>query len=104
MSSPSLIKYSPGQLIVHKKYGYRGVIVEVDDSFQGTEEQYHGANTTNPPRDEPWYHILVDGSDYVTYVPEGQIDADSSLEPINHPRITEIFHDFKGGRYLRPLH
>ncbi|NQZ01587.1 MAG: heat shock protein HspQ [Bdellovibrionales bacterium] len=102
--SPSLIKYSPGQLIVHKKYGYRGVIIEVDDCFQGTEEQYHGANTTDPPRDKPWYHILVDGSDYVTYVPEMQIEVDPSLEPINHPKITEIFHDFRDGKYFRPLH
>lgn len=103
-SSPSLIKFSPGQLVVHKKYGYRGVITEVDDCFQGTEEQYEGANSNNPPRDKPWYHILVDGSDYTTYVPEKQIDVDPSLEPISHPQLTEIFHDFQDGKYLRPLH
>jgi len=102
--SPSLIKFSPGLLVVHKKYGYRGVIIEVDDCFQGTEEQYEGANASHPPKDKPWYHVLVDGSDYVTYVPERQIELDPSSEPINHPRLTEIFIDFQDGKYRRSLH
>ena len=103
-SANPLIKYSPGQLIVHKKYGYRGVIIEVDDCFSGTEEQYEEASNDKPSRDQAWYHVLVDGSDYVTYVAECFLNSDSSQEPINHPQITEVFHQFEGGRYHRQLH
>lgn len=98
------IKFSPGQLIVHKKYGYRGVIIEVDDCFSGTDEQYEEASNDKPSKKQAWYHVLVDGSDYVTYVAESFLNTDSSNEPISHPQITEVFHQFEGGRYYRQLH
>lgn len=98
------IKYSPGQLIVHKKYGYRGVIVEVDDCFKGTQELYEETTTDYPDKMQPWYHVLVDGSDYVTYVAEAFLDLDSSREPINHPRLTEVFTGFEDGKYRRQVH
>lgn len=103
-ANPSLFLFSPGQLIIVKKYGYRGVIIEMDDGFQGPEEHYEEFAEDNPSRDEPWYHILVDGADYVTYVPESVLQADSSMEPISHPRVADIFHDFQNGKYLRQLH
>ena len=33
-------KYSLGQIIHHLRFDYRGVIVDVDATFQGTEEWY----------------------------------------------------------------
>jgi heat shock protein HspQ len=108
MGSPkntsSKIKYSPGQLIVHKKYGYRGVIIEVDDCFKGSDELYEETTNDYPDRNQAWYHILVDGSDYVTYVAESYLNLDSSHEPINHPQLTEVFSAFEGGKYLRQVH
>ncbi|MCB0406563.1 MAG: heat shock protein HspQ [Bdellovibrionales bacterium] len=104
ISHPSLIKFSPGQLIVHKKYGYRGVIIEVDDRFSGTEEMYKDTTNDYPSKDQAWYHVLVDGSDYVTYVAESLLELDPSQEPINHPQLTQVFQGFEGGKYLRQLH
>lgn len=99
-----LIKYSPGELVVHKKFGYRGVIIEVDDGYDGSEEEYNEVSTDQPKKDQPWYRVLVDGSDYVTYVAESFLDCDPSLEPINHPQLTEVFHKFEDGKYLRQFH
>ena len=37
-------RFRPGQLVHHKLFGYRGVVVDVDATFQGTDEWYadHG--------------------------------------------------------------
>lgn len=99
-----LIKFSPGELVVHKKYGYRGVIIEVDDGYDGTDDDHEQGSNEEHEKDQPWYRVLVDGSDYITYVAEVVLDSDPSLEPINHPQLTEVFHKFEDGKYLRQLH
>lgn len=43
-------KFSVGQLIHHKKFDYRGVIVDVDPQFQGTEEWYEQVAKSRPDR------------------------------------------------------
>ena len=60
--------YSVGQIIHHLRFDYRGVIVDVDATFQGTEEWYVEMAKSKPPRDKPWYHVLVDQSFTMTYV------------------------------------
>ena len=63
-------KYTVGQVIHHRRFNYRGVVIDVDHRFHGTETWYKQMATSNPPRDRPWYHVLVDESDQVTYVAE----------------------------------
>ncbi|MCS5609579.1 MAG: heat shock protein HspQ, partial [Candidatus Poribacteria bacterium] len=46
--------FSIGQLIHHKRFDYRGVIVDVDPDFQGTEEWYSQMATSKPPKGKPW--------------------------------------------------
>ena len=40
-----------------------------------------------PPKDEPWYHVLVDGSTQMTYVAERNLEADPDPGPIQHPLL-----------------
>ena len=54
---------------------------------------------SRPPRDKPWYHILVDDSDRVTYVAERHLEADDSSEPVTHPAIGAFFTAFEHGSY-----
>ena len=51
--------YKIGQLIKHKLFNYRGVILKVDDSFKSTEEWYNHVAKSKPPKDKPWYTVLV---------------------------------------------
>ena len=92
-------KYSVGQIIHHLRFDYRGVIVDVDAIFQGTEEWYREMAKSKPPRDKPWYHVLVDQSFTMTYVAERNLEADLSPKPINHPLVDQYFSRFEKGSY-----
>ena len=100
VSPVSTSKFSVGELIHHKKFDYRGVIVDVDASFQLSDEWYDNVAKSKPPKDKPWYHVLVDGSVKMTYVAERHLENDLSGEPVAHPLVNKIFGQFKDGRYL----
>lgn len=94
-------KFSIGELIHHRLFDYRGVIVDVDQTFRGTEEWYQAVARSLPPKDKPWYHVLVHDSDHFTYVAERNLEADEKREPLVHPMLDKFFSRFEGGRYLR---
>ena len=93
-------KFTVGQLIIHKLFNYRGVIVDVDPCYQGTEEWYNQMALTRPPLDKPWYRVLVHNAAYETYVAERNLDPDDSQTPVNNPMLAEYFDDFIEGRYI----
>ena len=64
------VKFSVGDLVHHRIFNYRGVIVDVDRNFQSSEEWYEIVAKSRPPKNRPWYHVLVHGSDHSTYVAE----------------------------------
>ena len=88
-------RFSVGQIVHHLKFDYRGVIVDVDAEFQGSEEWYQQVALSRPPKDKPWYQVLVDGTQHMTYVAERHLEADSSCKPISHPGIDAFFDEFK---------
>jgi heat shock protein HspQ len=91
--------FSPGQLVQHKLFEYRGVIADVDATFQLSDEWYDQVARSRPPKDQPWYHVLVHDGDHMTYVAQRHLEADSSVEPIKHPLIDRFFSAFRDGRY-----
>lgn len=93
-------QFHVGQLISHQKFEYRGVIFDVDPIFSGDEEWYDVMARSRPPKDKPWYHVLVHGSDHTTYVAERHLAPDTSGNPIVHPLIDEMFSRFDSGIYV----
>lgn len=93
-------RFTVGQLIHHRLFDYRGVIFDVDPVFMGSEAWYEQVARTRPPRDHPWYHVLVDGSDHTTYVAERNLESDASGAPVNHPLLEEFFSEFHSGHYV----
>ncbi len=93
-------KFNIGQLITHKLFNYRGVIVDVDPVFQGADEWYDKVALSRPPKDKPWYKVLVHNSDQETYVAERNLGHDSSRDPVNHPMVDAYFKRFHNGQYL----
>ncbi|MCH8843095.1 MAG: heat shock protein HspQ [SAR324 cluster bacterium] len=93
-------KYFVGQVIHHKRFGYRGVIYDVDPIFQGSEEWYEVMARSRPPRDQPWYHVLVGNLSQTTYVAERNLESDESGEPVWHPLIDRLFSGFRNGHYI----
>lgn len=94
-------KFSVGELIHHRLFDYRGVIVDVDPEFQGTEEWYEQVAGSQPPKDQPWYHVLVHNATHNTYVAERNLESDASVEPISHPYIDLVFDSFEKGVYVK---
>lgn len=94
-------KFQSGQVIHHKRFGYRGVIVSVDETFQGSDDWYRDVARSRPPKDRPWYHVLVDGSNHETYVAERHLELDRTREPIEHPLVEVFFDELRDGRYVR---
>ena len=91
--------WSIGQLVHHKLFDYRGVIVDVDPVFQGTDEWYEQVARSRPPKDEPWYRVLVHEAGHETYVAERNLAADLSPAPVTHPLVDEFFTGFSDGVY-----
>ena len=94
-------KFSVGQVIHHKRFDYRGVVVDVDPTFQGTEAWYEEVARSRPPKDKPWYHVLVHAAGVETYVAERHLEADATGEPVDHPAISQFFTGMKDGVYQR---
>lgn len=97
--SSSKAKFFVGALIHHHLFDYRGVIFDVDPQFQGSAAWYAQMARSRPPRDEPWYHVLVHDAMHTTYVAEQNLDADATGAPIRHPLLEEFFDGFEDGRY-----
>ena len=95
-----LPEFEPGQIVRHRRYGYRGLVVDFDMRCRATDSWYL-ANQSQPNRDQPWYHVLVDGSDRVTYAAEQNLSADRLGNPVDHPLVEHLFESFRNGRYHR---
>lgn len=93
-------KFFVGQLVHHKLFGYRGVVVDVDPSFDGTDDWYDKVAKSQPPKGKPWYHVLVDDEEYTTYVAEQHLEPDFTKDSINHPLVNMIFNKFENGAYV----
>lgn len=100
----SEIKFTVGQIVHHQRFGYRGVVVDVDPRFSGTDAWYDTVAKSRPPKDQPWYRVLVDGAEQETYVAERHLEEDWRPEPVAHPAVNQIFSGYENGRYLLPTH
>ncbi len=92
-------QFGVGEVVHHKKFDYRGVIVGVDPEFRGSSAWYDQVARSRPPKDRPWYHVLVHGAAHRTYVAERHLEPDTTGEQILHPELGEFFDQFAGGRY-----
>lgn len=93
-------QFSVGDLVHHKLFDYRGVIVDVDPQLMLSDEWYELVARSRPPKDEPWYRVLVHNAIHETYVAERNLEADTSGEAVRHPMIDTFFSGFSDGHYL----
>ena len=92
-----------GQLVHHKLFDYRGVVIGVDKVFKGTEEWYQQMARSGPPKDQPWYHVLVHNASHQTYVAARNLTRDTTGQPVQHPLVDHYFLGFERGVYIRLL-
>ncbi len=93
-------RFVPGQVVRHRRYGYRGVVVHVDTTCRADDNWYH-KNLTQPGRNQAWYHVLVHASTGTTYAAEENLNGDDSGDPVSHPLVEMFFAGFQDGQYTR---
>ncbi len=97
---PKNAKFSLGQIVYHSKFKYRGVIVDADPNFQGTDEWYESVAKSKPDKNKPWYHVLVHGQGNETYVAESNLSSDHNIDPVDHPFVDIFFYEYdNSGQY-----
>ena len=92
-------KFRIGQIVHHKLFDYTGVIFDIDAVYQGSEDWYEQVAQSRPPKNKPWYHVLVHSADHTTYVAEQNLDLEEHPKAIKHPLIDSFFTKFDGSQY-----
>ena len=98
-------QFAIGQVVRHRLYTFRGVIVDVDPEYSSTEEWWESIPEEHrPPKNQPFYHLLAenDSTAYHAYVSEQNLQQDESGEPLQNPEVKEVFGDFLGDHYELP--
>ena len=91
-----------GDVVRHRLYPFRGVIVDVDPEFDNTEEWYASIpEDVRPAREQPFYYLLAENSEtyYSAYVSQQNLLYATENGPVNHPDIEDVFDGFEEGRY-----
>ena len=98
-------RFAVGQIVEHLRFGYRGVVAGVDAQFSLSDEWYEEVARSRPPKDRPWYHVLVHDALHTTYVAERHLAASDDTSQIDHPLLGQHFGRYDGERYeLRDVH
>jgi heat shock protein HspQ len=95
-------KFAIGQVVRHRVYAFRGVVFDIDPIFSNSEEWWQAIPAEiRPVKDQPYYHLLAENeeTEYVAYVSEQNLLADTSGEPLRHPQLSDYFIEDEDGRY-----
>ena len=92
-------KFRIGQMVHHKLFDYTGVVFDIDPFFQSSNEWYEQVARSRPPKNKPWYHVLLHAAEHTTYVAEQHLDLEEISKVIQHPLINSLFSKFDGMQY-----
>lgn len=90
-------KFAIGQIVKHRLFEFRGVIFDVDPTFNNTEEWYNSIPAeVRPKKDQPYYHLLAENeeTEYVAYVSEQNLLDDDAGIPVRHPQVRDFFEGY----------
>ena len=105
MGNVRLAKFHVGQVVRHRVYPFRGIIFDIDATFNNTEDWWQSIPAeVRPTKDQPFYHLLAENADteYIAYVSEQNLLPDASGTPLRHPQVGELFAQSDDGSY-KPL-
>jgi len=95
--------FNIGDIVKHRIYPFRGVIIDVDAEFSNTEEWYQSIPAEiRPSRKQPYYHLMAENSEtfYSAYVSQQNLVNDGVNGPLEHPDLEEVFNGIDKGKYL----
>ena len=95
-------KFHIGQIVRHRFFPFRGVIFDVDPTFDNTDEWWESIpEEIRPIKEQPYYHLLAENaeSEYVAYVSEQNLLRDESGDPVRHSEVAKMFGPLEDGVY-----
>ncbi len=98
-------QFTIGQVVRHRHFPFRGVVIDVDPEFASSEEWWQSLpEDERPRRDQPFYHLLAENETtaYHAYVSEQYLQSDETGQPLKHPEVAEVFGEFLGDHYELP--
>ena len=96
-------KFSIGEVVKHRIHPFRGVIFDVDPTFDNTEEWWNSIPEDHrPKKDQPFYHLFAENGHifYIAYVSEQNLLDDVTDELPKHPEIKNLFSHFEDGKFV----
>jgi len=102
---PPFVKYRIGQVVRHKSWKYRGVIVGWDEEAKAPDSWLNEMHPKDKPewRKMPNYAVLVDTRDrlapQMSYVVQDNIEVETG-KVVFHPLIEYYFEHFDGTQYM----
>ena len=94
--------FNIGDIVKHRIYPFRGVIIDVDPEFSNTEEWYQSIPAEiRPSRNQPYYHLMAENTEtfYTAYVSQQNLVKDGENGPLEHPDLDEMFSGIDKGKY-----
>jgi len=94
--------FNIGDIVKHRIYPFRGVIIDVDPEFSNTEEWYQSIPAEiRPSRNQPYYHLMAENTEtfYTAYVSQQNLVKDGENGPLEHPDLEEMFSGIDKGKY-----
>lgn len=89
-------KFHPGQIVKHRFYSVSGVIIDVDFTFNQSEEWLESIpKDIRPHKNQPFYHLLADNgeSTYIAYVSEQNLELEPQQNRVfdRHEALNNFF-------------
>eukprot|EP00475_Leptophrys_vorax_P009190 TRINITY_DN16065_c0_g1_i1.p1 TRINITY_DN16065_c0_g1~~TRINITY_DN16065_c0_g1_i1.p1 ORF type:complete len:291 (-),score=-2.18 TRINITY_DN16065_c0_g1_i1:69-860(-) len=100
------ITYRVGDVVVHRRYGYRGVVYGHDPECSAPTgwQEAMKVDLLSNGRSQPFYHVLVDTRDrpggVSTYVAQENLVPQTDGSPVIHPWIPKFFVGLQDGTYI----
>jgi len=94
--------FNIGDIVKHRIYPFRGVIIDVDPEFSNTEEWYQSIPAEiRPSRNQPYYHLMAENTETFStaYVSQQNLVKDGENGPLEHPDLEEMFSGIDKGKY-----
>jgi heat shock protein HspQ len=95
-------RFQIGQVVKHRFFPFRGVVLDVDPVFDNTEEWWLAIpEKVRPAKDQPYYHVLAENetTTYLAYVSQQNLVPDPDGGPVLHPEVPRHFGELRDGFY-----
>lgn len=94
--SKIMAKFNLGDRVRHVQHGYLAVVVDIDPIFQASGRYNPRTVTQAFATKNPWYRLLVDETNQMTYVEEDKLLADKRDITIENPGVDDYLTEQDG--------